>query len=266
VIKGLLKGLQVAHQDGNSILLERTKAVLGQLAKNQSHVSSSGEMHESKILMTEVMNLLLKQHKDKQLQQAYLDCFIFLTKSFVKANDEKLLKFVKFTYKELLKSFILQKNQVLPQKLFTLAFEAIPSLGWLLAKEMLKFTLDKEQGGSSKSTFQRMQAVDLLSHLIKVSGKEQEDLIAGQMDALTECVVKIVDHAENWQSKKVKKCVQCVGLFTKSAKLIASGHPGKVQENGARILKAIERACERDKGMCNLKSKVKEIKAIVVKG
>ena len=37
----------------------------------------------------------------------------------------------------------------------------------------------------------------------------------------------------------------------------------KVRLQGALIVKAIEKACEKDKSMSNLKGKLKEIKAII---
>lgn len=42
---------------------------------------------DSKILMTEVMALVLKPTKDAKMHQAYVDCFITLTKHFSDSND-----------------------------------------------------------------------------------------------------------------------------------------------------------------------------------
>ncbi len=60
----------------------------------------------NKIIMTEIMTLLLKQNKDQQMQKAYADCFFFLTKYFYQSGSKKLVKFLVFTYKQLLKTML----------------------------------------------------------------------------------------------------------------------------------------------------------------
>ena len=109
LIKGLLKALQVAHSDKNMILFDRIKSVLTMIAKGgvqQSEDTSENANKDSKILMTEVMALVLKPTKDAKMHQAYVDCFITLTKHFSDSNDAQLVKFVGITYKELLKKFL----------------------------------------------------------------------------------------------------------------------------------------------------------------
>lgn len=65
LIKGLLKALQVAHQDKNTILFDRIKTVLTMLSRNtQTSQINSEEIKNSKILMTEVVALVLKPTKD----------------------------------------------------------------------------------------------------------------------------------------------------------------------------------------------------------
>lgn len=44
--------------------------------------------------------------------------------------------------------------------------------------------------------------------------------------------------------------------------MVKSSNSGFVPENGAKVLKALEEACEKDKAMSNLKGKIKEIKAL----
>ena len=116
IIKGLLKGLQVAHADKNTILFERIKTVISMMARGpqgQSKLAddSDGEedgesIKESKIVMTELMGQLLKTGKDQQMVKAYQDCFLLLTKTYYQSGNRKLVKFLAFTYRELLKTFL----------------------------------------------------------------------------------------------------------------------------------------------------------------
>ena len=71
IIKGLLKGLQVAHSDRNMILFERIKTVISMMARgpqntkledsdeNEEEGEKSG-IKENKIVMTELMSQLLR--------------------------------------------------------------------------------------------------------------------------------------------------------------------------------------------------------------
>ena len=115
MIKGLLKAMQVAHSDNNKILFDRIKTVLtniargSKMASSEEHKVDSGSKSQNKdkkILMTEVMSLVLKPTKDSKMHQAYVDCFINLTKTLCDSADSSMIKFVCFTYKELLKKFL----------------------------------------------------------------------------------------------------------------------------------------------------------------
>jgi hypothetical protein len=69
IIKGLLKALQVAHADRNTILFERLKTVISMMSRGgAASTSALGDdedgIKESKIVMTELMGQLLKQGKD----------------------------------------------------------------------------------------------------------------------------------------------------------------------------------------------------------
>ena len=57
--------------------------------------------------MTEMMQMLLKQHRDEALQQAYSDCFILLTKHFYDQDQDDIREFLAFTFKELLAKFLM---------------------------------------------------------------------------------------------------------------------------------------------------------------
>lgn len=114
IIKGLLKGLQVAHTDRNTILFERIKTVISMMARGpqqalvgEGEEASDDSIKENKIVMTELMTQLLKNSKDQQMLKAYQDCFLLLTKTYYQAqSNQPLQRFLAFTYKELLKNFL----------------------------------------------------------------------------------------------------------------------------------------------------------------
>jgi hypothetical protein len=66
---------------------------------SQSQSSVDNNIKDSKLLLTEVMSLVLKPTKDHKMHQAYVECFISLTKQFNANNDPQMDKFVSFTYK-----------------------------------------------------------------------------------------------------------------------------------------------------------------------
>jgi len=159
VIKGLLKGLQVAHSDRNAILFERIKAVISMMAKghrrNHEEEEEDSGLKANKILMTELVSLLLKQSRDAQLQKAYADCFLFLTRYFYQSGSKKLAKFLVFTYKELLKTFLSGRTNsaAVNAKFFQQAFEQNPPFGWSFTKLLLKCILSlKKPTAESKGS------------------------------------------------------------------------------------------------------------------
>lgn len=67
LIKGLLKAMQVAQADKNTILFERIKSVLTLIARGnpgQNAADDESSNKDSKMLITEVMALVLKPTKD----------------------------------------------------------------------------------------------------------------------------------------------------------------------------------------------------------
>jgi len=305
LIQGLLKALSVAHKDQHTILFDRIKSVLTLMAKQGSpqQVSSSAtnpeeskatgqesNASECKVLLTEMMSMLLRQHKDPALQKAYSDCFILLTKHFYeKSEDDKATRdFLVFTYKELLKKFLqgrCAQTSGLNPRFFQSVFEQCPSLGWSLVKPILKCFLakspSKEEGGDeemkeedgvegSRGNHQRLQAIEMYGILIKASQSEEQamELMAQNLGLLSQVICRVVSTAETWQKQKVKKTGQCVGLFAKAAKVLIQkkqhdAHKEVIVQQGAKLIKQLEEACEKDKAMSNLKGKAKEIKAIV---
>lgn len=183
------------------------------MAKQQEEGEDSA-LKSNKIIMTEVMGLLLKQHKDQQMVKAYTDCFLFLTKQFNQPTaNPKLTKFLVFTYKELLKTFLSGRtsSSAINLKFFQMAFEQNPSLGWNFVKMLLKCILslknkaeagsrknstatvdgqtesakkskakaktedkEDEEGDGSRSNHQRLQAVELFGFLIKESQHSEQ--------------------------------------------------------------------------------------------
>ena len=68
LIRGLLKALSVAHKDQNKILFDRTKSVLTLMAKQNQGVGQNGQSTKAseddsescKVLLTEMMQMLLR--------------------------------------------------------------------------------------------------------------------------------------------------------------------------------------------------------------
>lgn len=97
LIRGLLKGLSVAHADKHTILFDRIKSVLALMAKqsNSTAVSSISEgkspkksdSGETKLLLNELSRLMLKPQKDAAMARGYSDCFLLLTKHFYDSGD-----------------------------------------------------------------------------------------------------------------------------------------------------------------------------------
>ena len=86
------------------------------------------------------------------------------------------------------------------------------------------------------------------------------------LDLITQVIIRAVETADSWKNKKVSKTSQVVNLYLKAAKIIVKQSPDELEAlrtHGARVLKAIEKECEKDKSMSNLKGKAKEIKHII---
>jgi hypothetical protein len=65
--KGLLKALQVAHSDKNTVLFDRIKSVMSLMGKGASINDVQKENKDAKILLQEVVSLALKPTKDGKL-------------------------------------------------------------------------------------------------------------------------------------------------------------------------------------------------------
>jgi len=275
LIQGLLKALSVAYKDHYTILFDRIKAVLTQIAKQgtptQQQQSQSKSANECTILLTELMTMSMRHHTDPTPQKAYLTSFAMLTKYFY-SNPENQ-EFIVFTYRELLKKVLGGRCQSIKPQFFQQVFEECPSLGWKLSKHILKCFLIKpteskeeekaDEVEGSRSNYQRLQAVEIMGHLIRASPNKCDAELANNLPLLTSVLVRVIETAESWQNKKVQKTGQCVNLFTKAAKSLLRSNPALLPEQGAKLVKALERACEKDSSMSNLKGKISEIQQIV---
>jgi len=81
-------------------------------------------------------------------------------------------------------------------------------------------------------------------------------------------ITKVIEQSDQWQNKKVKKSILTVNLFLKSAKILLHSPEhatckDSLSRSGVVLMKALEKVCEKDKSMGNLKNKVKELKTLV---
>ena len=97
-------------------------------------------------------------------------------------------------------------------------------------------------------------------------------MLARNFALLIGVICKVVQSAESWAQKKVKKTGICVGLFAKAAKVLLSNEVAVdfkenvkklISEAGVNLIKELETTIEKDKTMSNLKGKIKEIKKII---
>ena len=93
-------------------------------------------------------------------------------------------------------------------------------------------------------------------------------MLAKNLELLVAAICKVIQTADSWSSKKVKKTGLAVGLYAKAAKTLSHKdselNMGKtISETGVKLIKQIETAIEKDNTMSNLKGKVKEIKKII---
>ena len=86
-------------------------------------------------------------------------------------------------------------------------------------------------------------------------------MLGQNLSIMTSVICRVVESSNSWGKKKTSKTAQCVNLFIKAARILKE--PAVVSENGAKLVKVLESACETDKAMANLKGKVKEIKSLV---
>jgi hypothetical protein len=89
----------------------------------------------------------------------------------------------------------------------------------------------------------------MTASLIKASEKDKKaiKLMAQNLNLLTSVTIKVIQTANTWQNKKVKKTGLCVNLFVKAAKLILkdkSANNEEVIKEGARLVTALQVAIE----------------------
>lgn len=277
----------MAHADQQPVLFERIKAVLTLLAK-QGQAGSAAEgtaavSAESKVLLDELVGQATRQHKDPSMQKAYTDCLLLLAKHYYDSPEKQVRDQLVAAFKDLLKKYLGGRVQTasLNAKFFQAAFEQCPGVALALVKVILRGFLPKGAEGESKedgeegsrSNHQRVMAIELYGLLIKVAQKDAaaKKLLAKNLPLLGAVVGKVVETAETWQQKKVKKTGLAVGLYAKAAKALLSGPDADLEEDprktiaatGTRLIKDLEAATEKDKSMSNLKGKIKEIKRLI---
>lgn len=125
------------------------------------------------------------------------------------------------------------------------------------------FTPEKGSKTISRSNHQRLLAIEIFNTLVK-SAQKNKDLAASlssNLGLITDVLVTIVKTSDTWQQKKVKKTMLALGIFTKLAKTLRQQDKVvfALNENGAKLIKAIEMETNKDPAMSNLKGKIKEI-------
>lgn len=129
----------------------------------------------------------------------------------------------------------------------------------------------EDEGDGSRSNHQRLQAVELFGLLIKESynNEDARQALQKNLQLISTVIIKVIQTSDSWKNKKVKKTQAVANLFVKAARtLVNPKNQGPVDKElirreGTLIIKAIEKECEKDKTMSNLKGKIKEIKNIV---
>lgn len=207
-----------------------------------------------------------------------------LTKHYYDAGEGAAREQLIATYRELVNKFLAGRvlaGSGLNIRFLQTVFEQCPALAWNLHEVVLKCFMAKSTGATetndegSRNNRQRLQAIELYQLLIKVAQKDKvaKELLAKNFALLGAVIGKVVQTADSWASKKVKKTGLCVGLYVKAARtLLASDTSGAefeedpkktVEEAGLKLIKELELATEKDKTMSNLKGKIKEIKKLM---
>ena len=130
---------------------------------------------------------------------------------------------------------------------------------------------EKEGKSTARSNHQRLLANEIFNSLVKASQKNTQLLktLSRHLDLISSTILVDLRTSDTWPQKKVKKTMLALNIFTKLTKTIVlngdfkAKFSNQVQTNGAKIIKAIEEECEKDKTMSNLKGKIKEIQNIV---
>ena len=140
---------------------------------------------DCKVILTEMQQIMVKQHKDMGIQKAYQECFVLLTKHYYEQSedDKQIREFLVTSYKQMLDKFLggrVPSSSGLNSHFFQQVFEQCPTLGWSLIKVILRCFLakskakkddeganddkevaDKEDQDGSRSNRQRLIAIEL---------------------------------------------------------------------------------------------------------
>ena len=112
------------------------------------------------------------------MHQAYIDCFFMITKQFADSKDPQLVKFVAFTYKELLMKYLGGRgttNKCLNPQFFARVFEHCnSSLTKSLIKPLLKYLLPGQKA-SRKDSAESGTDAKMNRKMSEISGLESID-------------------------------------------------------------------------------------------
>jgi len=192
------------------------------------------------------------------MHQAYVDCLISLTKNFCESEDPEMMKYITFTYKELLKKFLGGRGaplHALNNQFFSSIFEECPRLAQDLLKPLLNYLLPtaqtpkidpeaaeekkeeskEEKTEGSRTNNQRLQAIEIFNSLVKASqnGEELRAVMEENLEKICAVLITVLKNSEAWKQKKVKKTMLVLNIFTKLAKILKqkdSKHIAKIEK------------------------------------
>lgn len=127
----------------------------------------------------------------------------------------------------------------------------MPLLKYILPSSAKTNGLPEESGEdgtkqkSSRSSHQRLQAIEILSALEKASQKNAQLLAAltSNIEHITSVMETMVTTSSTWPNKKVKKTMLVLNLYCKLTKTMAikdSSSKSNIEKSCAKIIKVIE--------------------------
>lgn len=225
IVKGLLDSLAVAHEDRSYVLFDKIKTVILALAKQSksSLKHSEDDSHAITILFTEIIHKILNPKIDPKVSSVYRTAFFYLVK--VLKEDKEFRKFIKSTYKELLKCYLQKRaSNTLKLEFFMNAFNEDLEFAYSFFKFLLKSALpqsededEEESKGKTRTVYQRFLAIELLHFLVKRTWKlKQQGLykkLSSNFELLCDCSQTIIDDVFSNTKNRIKKATAVLNLF-----------------------------------------------------
>ena len=248
IIKGLLDSLAVAHEDRSYVLFDKIKSVILTMAK-QSKGSLKKTQEDSQaitILFTEIIQKIINPKIDPKVSSVYKAAFFYLVKTL--KQDKEFKKFIKSTYKELLKCYLQDRaSNTLKQEFFMNAFNEDLEFAYSFFKFLLKSSLphsanedEESKGTKTRTVYQRFLAIELLHFLIKRTYKLKQDTLfkklSNNYELLGQCSSNILEDVFLNTKNRIKKATSILNLFIDASKTIKQSefnatHSGVVEEN-----------------------------------